>query len=387
MTLKVKKAYLEAIRSRYYNSDKRQKSLILDELCVTTGFARKYAIKILAKGHKEGKKLSGRSKVYSKDAIFHLQKLWHIMDHMCSKKMVVALPTWLVYYQAPNYTKQVEEELLSMSAATIDRYLRSYRAKFASYRRSGTRYGKRFKQIIPIKPFTTNIDRPGFIEADTVAHCGNSLSGKFIWTLTMTDVFSGWTNTRAIFTKDAQTTLSAIDEIDRILPYDMCGFNVDNGTEFLNKSLYEYMSVIKGVEMTRTRPYRKNDNCHVEQKNHTHVREVFGYERYDQVILVKYMNEIYTEYQNLLYNFFVPQLKMVSKYREGAKYRRKYDKPKTPYQRLLESKHLTKGQKEALKRQYNLINPISLKREMSRKISQFRKLKQRLDGEYYYFAG
>ena len=379
MTLSVKKEYLRAIRDRYFNSSKKQKSLILDELCATAGFSRKYAIKILAIKHKEGKKLSGRSRSYSKESIFHLRKLWHIMDHMCSKKMVAAFPIWIEFYQAPNFTLSVKQELLSMSHSTVDRYLKPYRARFRRYKNTGTRFGGKphIKQIIPLKPFNQKVYRPGFVETDTVAHCGGSLSGKFIWSLTFTDVYSGWTDNYAIWDKGSGEVLSAIDYIDRRLPYEMVSCNVDNGSEFLNYSLIEYMRDVKKVDLTRSRPFKKNDNCHVEQKNGTHVRETFGYQRLEHEYLIKYMNEIYKDYHNVLYNFFVPQLKLAEKRREGAKYKKKFEKPKTPYQRLMESKHLSMKEKEELKRKYELLNPITLKREMARKISMFEKLVER----------
>lgn len=386
MTLTVKVEYLKAIRERYYRSSKKQKSLILDELCATTGLNRKYAIRILAKGHKEGKKNSGRTRLYSLDSIIHLRKLWHIMDHICSKKMKAALPIWLEFYKAPNFTDHVKKELLNMSHATIDRYLRSYRAKFRRYNNTGTSYGRKpqLKHIIPLKPFSMKIDRPGYLEIDTVAHCGGSLSGKFIWSLTVTDVYSGWTDNYALWGKTSGEVLSAMDYIDRRLPYSMISCNVDNGTEFLNYSIYEYFKVIKGIDLTRSRAYRKNDNCYVEQKNGTYVRNTFGYERFDKELLVKYMNIIYRDYHNIFYNFFIPQLKMVKKNRDGSKYKRYYDSPKTPYQRLMESEHLTMRQKANLKRRYKSLDPIKLRRELSRKISLFKKIVESQDKVIYW---
>ena len=202
MPLHFKKEYLEAIRRRYFNSSKKEKSKILDELCEITRYNRKYAIRILSQGHKVGPKSSGRTKQYSGNATYHLRKLWHIMGRMCSKKMVAALPVWLSFYEAGGFGPTTKQEILSMSAATIDRYLLDYKRKFARTRRSGTVKGcKRFQNIIPLKIFEPKLQRPGFVEADTVAHCGNSISGKFIWSLTVTDVYSGWTENRAFYGK------------------------------------------------------------------------------------------------------------------------------------------------------------------------------------------
>jgi hypothetical protein len=379
MTLHFKTQYLEQVRRRYFNSSKAQKSKILDELCAVTGYHRKYAIKILSTGHMSGPKASGRSKVYSDMSIFHLKRLWHLMGRMCSKKMVAAFPVWLDFYEGKGFGPLIQNELLSMSAATVDRYLKSYKAQFARRKRTGTiRGSKAFQNIIPLKVFEEKNSVPGFIEADTVAHCGGSLSGQFAWSLTVTDVFSGWTNNQAFLGKTADNTLTAIIRIEKLLPYTIKSFNVDNGTEFLNRYFVEYFNSKPNVQLTRSRAYRKNDNCHVEQKNFTHVRETFGYDRIDHEELIKYMNEIYRDYLNPLLNFFTPQLKLVEKSRVGSKYRRKYDTPRTPYQRLMDSEALSMKQKYQLQKEYEKYNPIELKKGLSRKLSVFKKLLERL---------
>lgn len=380
MTLQFKTQYLEQVRKRYFNSSKARKSKILDELCEVTGYHRKYAIKILSTGHMTGPKASGRKKVYSDLSIVHLKRLWHLMGRMCSKKMVAAFPVWLDFYDATGFGPIVKEEILSMSAATVDRYLKDYKNQFARRKRTGTiRGSKKFQNIIPLKVFEKKNSIPGFIEADTVAHCGSSLSGKFAWSITVTDVFSGWTNNRAMHHKTADGTLSAIIKIDQLLPFSVKSFNVDNGTEFLNRYFVEYFKSRKEIKLTRSRTYRKNDNCHVEQKNFTHVRETFGYNRIEHEDLIRYMNEIYTDYLNPLLNFFTPQLKLVEKKRVGSRYVRKYDKPKTPYQRLLESSELSVKQKHDLTQTYSQLNPIELKKGLSRKISHFEGLLKGFD--------
>lgn len=381
MTLQFKVEYLSAIRIRYFQSSKREKSKILNELCAVAGYNRKYAIRILAIKHHEGKKLSGRSKNFSERAQRHLKRLWVLMGEMCSKKMVQALPTWLEFYQEDDFDDEVRAELLSMSSASIDRYLKSYRASLGRKKRTGTKPGKMFKNVIPLKSFDALVDRPGHIEADTVAHCGDSLSGKFAWSLTFTDVYSGWTENRATFGKDSDEILSAIVDIQFKLPFPVLSFNTDNGTEFLNRALHMHFTEISPAEFTRSRPYKKNDNCHVEQKNWTHVRETLGYERYDQEDQVRMMNILYKLYLNKLQNFFVPQLKLIEKVRVGSKIVKKYDKPKTPYQRLLESPHLTMGQKENLRREFQLLNPIELREVIKRHSVKLRRYKVELELE------
>lgn len=377
MTLEFKTAYLDAIRKRYYAGSKKDKSAILDELCRITGFHRKHAIRILARGHKTGKKASGRTREYSQESITHLQKLWHIMGRICSKKMVAAFPTWLDYYQADGFNNHIKTDLLSMSHATVDRYLKSYKAQFARRKRTGTVRSKRFSSVIPIKDIHTKSHGPGYLQADTVAHCGNSLSGTFIWSLTVTDEFSGWTVNRVSYGKHATSVVAAIMSSLWGYPFNIEQFNTDSGTEFINSKLQEYLDSRK-IEFTRSRAYRKNDNCYVEQKNFTHVRELFGYERYDQEELVYIMNSIYKNYFNLLQNFFIPQLKSVEITRVGAKYVRKYDKPQTPYQRLMNSSDLSVYQKEVLKEKFESLNPIQLRRDLN---DQMKRFKRFVDGK------
>lgn len=377
MTLKFKTAYLDAIRKRYYNGSKKEKSAILDELCNVTGFHRKHAIRILARGHKKGKKASGRTKVYSDECITHLKKLWHIMGRICSKKMVSALPTWLDHYQAVGFNNHIKADLTSMSHATLDRYLKSYKAQFARQKRTGTVRAKRFSNIIPIKDIQTKTNGAGFLQADTVAHCGNSLSGTFIWSLTVTDEYSGWTVNRASYGKHATSVVAAIMSSLWDYPFDIKQFNTDSGTEFINSKLQDYLDT-KKIAFTRSRPYRKNDNCYVEQKNFTHVREIFGYERFDKEELVYMMNDIYKNYFNLLSNFFIPQLKTTEVSRVGAKYVRKYDKAKTPYERLMSSNDLSIYQKEQLREKFESLNPIQLRRDLN---DQMKRFKRFVDGK------
>jgi len=389
MTLLFKTQYLEAIKARYYNSTKKGKSQILDELCKVTGYSRKHAIRVLAEGHMTGKKNSGRTIAYSQEARYHLKRLWHLMGRICSKKMVAAFPMWLEYYQRADFTPLIKEELLSMSSSSIDRYLSSYKKQFVRMRRSGTRRSKKFNNIIPIKNFDHLASRPGYIQADTVAHCGTSLSGIFMWSMTITDEFTGWTENRVTYGKGANNSLEAIVSAFSSLPFKPISFNSDNGSEFINKELHNYIARDSKIDFTRSRPYRKNDNAHVEQKNFTHVRELFGYERFDFKELELSMNNIYKNYFNILHNFFIPQQKLISKVRVGSRYIKKYDTPKTPYQRVMESKDIAKEKKLELKSKFDSFNPLLLKKELNQKMIEFKrehqsfKKKKRLLAEYY----
>lgn len=345
----------------------------MNELCAITGYDRKWAIRI-AKGHKKGPKASGRTKTYSKESIIHLKRLWHVMGRINSKKMVAAFPTWLKFYKADGFNEVIKAELFSMSHSTVDRYLEKYRKQFARTKRTGTKRAKNSLEEIPVKDFTKRAQAAGYLQADTVAHCGNSLSGQFIWTLTVTDEVTGWTENRAIFGKTALTVTSAFMKIFMDLPFKPHTLNTDNGTEFINDRLQKYIIDEKGLNFTRSRPYRKNDNAHVEQKNFTHVREFFGYDRYSKEELVFVMNEIYSEYINVIYNFFIPQHKCIKVERVGSKYKRTFDKTKTAYQRLLDSGTLSMYEREQLIQKYESLNPIELRKELNFQLKRFERI-------------
>jgi hypothetical protein len=288
MSQDLKEEIITKLRLRYQESGKKEKGLILDELCANFEYNRKYAVRLL-----RGKKLRierkrGRKNVYSDKAIGHLKKLWLLMDQLCSKNLVAALPEWLKhYYEADDIIKQ---EIIKMSPSTVDRRLSSYKAEVGRKLRTGTTPGSLLKHVIPIRPHNYNINKPGFAEADTVAHCGGSMSGEFIWSLTLTDICTGWTANRAVWGKGSAGIIYALNSIQNSLPFILIALNVDNGKEFLNQHLIRYLSCYdedkKRIELTRSRPYIKNDNCHVEQKNWTHVRQLFGYERFDDKQLV-----------------------------------------------------------------------------------------------------
>jgi len=389
MTLKFKITYLEAIRRRYFAGSKKRKTEILNELCEVTGYSRKHAIRVLSVGHMTSKKNSGRTRVYSKESIIHLKRIWHIMGRICSKKMAAAMPVWLKFYQGPEFTPLVKEELLNMSSSTIDRYLRDYKKQFSRRKRTGTRRSKHFQNVIPLKNFDHFATRPGYIQADTVAHCGNSLSGVFIWTMTVTDEFTGWTENRAMYGKGALAAHDAVCVALYDVPFRAISFNTDNGTEFLNETLHKLICRDRNIKFTRSRSYRKNDNAHVEQKNFTHVREIFGYERLDFEELVEEMDKIYRFHFNVLHNYFIPQQKLISKTRVGSKYVKVYDAPKTPYQRVMESPDISRRRKEELRKDYEKLNPIELKRELNEKMKEFHRYHEKLKAkkkalmEYY----
>ena len=290
---------------------------------------------------------------------------------MCSKRLHAALPIWLPFYEQAHgpLDPLVRAQLLSISPAAIDRVLKKVRARYPGKGLSGTRHGPTIlKHHIPIRTDNWDIHQPGFLEADTVAHCGNSLAGDFVWSLTLTDIFSQWTENRAVWNKGAAEVLQQVQEVERGLPFLLLGFDVDNGSEFLTWHLWRYfLNRPTPVDLRRSRPYKKNDQAYVEQKNWTHVRQLLGYERIENPDLVPAINELYRTW-GLLHNFFCPTLKLESKVRQGSKTKRKYSKPKTPYQRLLDYPQLSLAQKTQLEARFQQLNPIHLKNQLEQQL-------------------
>jgi hypothetical protein len=365
-----KSEYLRAIWDRYQRAGRRYKTKILDEFCAVCGYTRKYAIGLLGRKPGRRRKKPGPARRYDVRVFEPLKALWLACEQLCSKRLKAALPLWLPFYEAEQgaLEESVRRKLLRISAATIDRLLKKERARYRGKGLCGTRPGGRLKQQIPIRTDNDDVDRPGFLEADTVAHCGNSLAGDFIWSLTFTDIFCQWTENRAVWNKGAAGVLEQVKDMEAQLPFELLGFDVDNGSEFLTHHLWRYLlDRPRPVPLTRSRPYRKNDQAHVEQKNWTHVRQLLGYQRLEQPELVPGINELYRTW-GLLHNCFHPNLKLLSKTRQGAKTIRKYGPPQTPYQRLIQSEHLTPEQKQKLQSQFQQLNPLRLKEQLEQQL-------------------
>lgn len=270
------------------------------------------------------------------------------MGRVCSKRVKKALPEWLDYYQGINCDQETRDKLLKLSHATIDRILKQERKKCRGI--STTRPAKYwYKARIPIQAEDISVAEAGFITADTVADCGDSAGGSYASTITVTDIASTCTLNRAIRSKTQEEVKNGISKIEAALPFAMTAFKSDCGSEFMNRTLFEhFVNRESPVLFFRTRPYHKNDNCHVEQKNFTHVRSLFGYDRFDSDELVDLMNEIYSQYWNPLQNFFIPTMKLALKSREGAKIKKVYDDAQTPFQRLMQITTISEEKKNEL---------------------------------------
>jgi len=367
-----KREYLLAIWGRYQRVGWRFKSKILDEFCAVCGYTRKYAIALLGRQPQRRRKKPGPPKRYDAAVLEPLKVVWLASEQPCSKRLKAALPLWLPFYEQDQGTlaESVRQKLLRMSAATIDRLLKPERARYPGKGVCGTRPGGLLKHQIPIRTGNEDVDRPGYLEADTVAHCGNSLAGDFIWSITFTDIVSQWTENRAIWNKGAAGVLEQVKELEARLPFPLLGFDVDNGSEFLAFHLWRYLlDRPRPVPLTRSRPYRKNDQAHVEQKNWTHVRQLLGYQRLEQARLLPLINELYASW-GLLHNFFCPNLKLRSKIRKGGRTIRRYHPAQTPYERLQASEHLSQEQKQTLRNQFRQLNPLRLKKQVEQQLEK-----------------
>lgn len=374
--------YLKTQRCHYRRGNRAEKKRILDEFCETHGYHRKAAARLLRKAlisDKDPKK-RGKKKTYKPDVLLEpLKKIWLATDQMCGKRLKRALPLWLPHYEKHHepLLKEVSAQLLLMSAATIDRLLKAVKVRYGKGL-SGTKPGSLLRKHIPINTNQWDSKQVGFMEADTVAHCGTSLMGDFVWSITLTDIYSGWTEMRAAWNKGATGIMEGIQDIETHLPFEIKGFDCDNGSEFLNWHLVRYFTERPenkpSIQFTRSRPYQSNDNAHVEQKNWTHVRQVFGYHRFDNPKLVKLMNDLYANEISILFNFFHPCIKLVDKVRIGSSIKKKYDKAQTPYQRLMTSNCLTLEQKKTLQDKFITLDPFDLQKTIQKKLKLLFKL-------------
>ncbi len=373
--------YLDKVVKKYKMANRREKSEILEEFCSVSGYHKKHAIRMLNqhkkciyRGNQQCKETRGRPEKYPSTLYLEpLKNIWLSADQLCGKRLKMALPLWLPYYSTEygELDPIIYQGLLKISAATIDRILASVRVK-CNRGLSGTKPGKILKKHIPIKTDQWDEDKPGFLEADTVAHCGTSLEGSFVWSLTMTDIYSGWTENRAVWNKGAIGVLNQIQDIESSLPFEILGFDSDNGSEFLNWHLIRYFTGEqrhKNIQFTRSRPYHSDDNAHVEQKNWTNVRQIFGYERFNNQGVVELMNDLYKNELSLMNNYFLPNTKLIEKQRVESKIFKKHDKPATPYQRLIKSEYISDLRKNELTKIYNSINPFELRKIIKKKIN------------------
>ena len=314
----------------------------------------------------------GRRATYNDFDKHHLKQVWSLSGYPCSKRLKGLLPEWLTFYDSSDAVKGA---LTAMSPTTMDEVLRLTRAQLKRRRNGGTR-GQKFhiRKLIRLRDASERPKSPGFVETDTVVHCGDRMWGTFANSVTVTDLLSGWTDARVAMGKNAKSVVADLQTLDQGLPFDLKSLYFDNGIEYVNHLLVAEFKTNKGIDVARGRAGKKNDQCHVEQKNSTFVRELFGYARIESQEIVDLMNDLYANEWSQLHNYFMPQMKLVSKDRIGSKTRKKYDKPKTPYQRLLDCPDFPEERKQLLREKKAKLNPFELQASLQKKLAYIHKL-------------
>lgn len=344
------KEYVVRMRQRYRAmKSKRAKGRILDDFCATTELERKYAIKLLRSALEPLRK-RGRKAVYGAAVAESLHQIWLQAVQPCSKLMNPMMDVYVNSYekrQGP-LDPNLRRLLLQVSASSMDRLLKPKRV-LSPRRRCHPMGVAAVRKEVPIRAGEWQVTEPGWMEADTVAHCGGNMAGNFVWSLTMTDILTEWTEIRVMWNRGAAATFERIKDIEQILPFSMRGFDSDNGPEFMNWHLLDYCrTAFRPISFTRSRPYQKNDNAHVEQKNGTHVRGLLGHERIEDPECVEALNQAIRQW-SLWKNLYSPVMKLVSKKHIGHRYRKRYDRPRTPAQRVLECSLVSKDQKARIR--------------------------------------
>jgi hypothetical protein len=363
---------LALYQRRYQGRGTEGKSRLLDDFCEHYGYERKYAIKLLGGtvGALAAKHSPPGPEPRYRPIVEVIEQVWTAAEQLCGKRLVRALPLWLPHYER-HYGKLLASQrklIGEVSAATLDRLLADKKAR-RSKGLGGTQPGTLLRHHVPIQGEVWNEQRIGFMEADSVAHCGSSLAGNFIWSLTYTDLASSWTEGRAVWNKGSSGVLDQTRDVESELPFAILGFDFDNGSEWLNWTLIRYLQVrTKPIQLSRSRPYHKDDNAHVEQKNWMWPRQLLGYGRLERAQEVKPINNLYKEVWGPLHNFFLPSMKLVKKWRVGSRWVRRYDEAQTAYQRLVASGQLKRAEAACLRERYESLDPFKLAAELERRL-------------------
>ncbi len=371
------KEYFVTLYERYHRASVALKSRILDELCATIKYNRKYAIRKLngpppdttPRAHPRR-----RGYTYSAKILDVLAQVWAVAGYPCGVRLHALVPCWLPWIQKRWPLKPAEvQQLRTISPSQLDRRLVGKKRQLKKRRYGRTKPGTLLKHHIPIKTDHWDVHEPGFVEMDTVAHCGNSAEGEFAHTVNQTDIVTTWVESRAILGKGEAAVVAALDEMRAACPFTLRGYDSDNGSEFLNWHLLRYCAH-QQIQPTRSRPYKKDDNAHIEQKNWTHVRKLVGYARYESPAAVAALNDLYRNELPQFMNLFLPSMKLVKKVRVGSRRTRQYDIPQTPLDRVIASKHGDPRKVAALLHLRATLNPFTLAATIDRKLQRLGKL-------------
>jgi hypothetical protein len=371
VSARAKREYVAAIYQRYRHAKRPDKQRILDEFCAVTGYHRKAAIRVLT-GPAPGAARPARLRplIYPPPVIEALRDIWVAAGYPWSVRLKALLPLWLPWARRRlRLRARVEQQLLAISPRQIDRRLAPYRRDLTKRLYGRTKPGSLLKHHIPLRTDRWDVSTPGFTEVDLVAHCGSSGDGEFVHSLNLTDIHTTWVETAAVLGRGQAAVQAALEELRQALPFRLCGIDSDNGAEFINQHLWHYCQAHE-IQFTRGRPYKKDDNAHIEQKNWTHVRKLLGYVRYDTPAAREAIHALYRHELRLLQNFFLPSVKLLQKERVGARLRRRYDAPRTPLERVLASPGLDPARAAELQRQRERLDPFALARTIEQALDR-----------------
>lgn len=373
----------KVVKERYIRASKKEKGKILDEYCASTGYNRKYAIYkmrhfIPPPPGRPKKKNRVRKRIYDDDVKRALIFIWKTLNFISSHRLKPFIKEILPRLREKGYldiSDKTAEKLLRISRATIDRLLKNEKIKLKRKKRCTTKPGTLLKRQIPIRAGEWKETEPGYAEIDLVPHCGDSVSGQFAYTLNFTDINTAWFEAHTVLGRAQERVFNGLKSIRSRLPFSLKGIDSDNDGAFINHQLKRYCEK-ENIVFTRSRPYRKNDNAHIEQKNWTCVREIFGYIRIECEESIKLMNILYQGPLRLYINFFQPVQKCIKKIREGSRIKKQYDTAKTPYQRVKESPYIDRKTKRQLTKIYKNLDPVALLRKINKILNQIEKIEK-----------
>ncbi len=355
--------YLQRIHPRYQQASRPERQRILDEFCANCSYHRKHAIRLLNRPlptARAAPRRRVRGRTYGSQTLSVLKAIWAAADYPWSVRLKALLPEWMPWIRRRfRINAQIEQQLLRISARSIDYRLREEKRRQRRRLYGRTKPGSLLKHHIPLKTDHWDVSEPGFTEIDLVSHSGNSAAGDFCYSLNLTDIHTGWTETQAVLGKNQEAVRAALAAIRQTLPFALRGIDSDNGSEFINDHLYRYCQAER-IQFTRGRPYKKDDNAHIEQKNWTHVRRLLGYVRYDSPEAREAINGLYRQELRRFQNLFLPSVKLAKKERVGSRLRRRYQAPQTPLQRLEASGKADEVQMAELRRQQQKLDPFEL---------------------------
>lgn len=385
MARQSKREYLRSIYQRYQHARRTEKSAILEEFCKVCGYNRKYTIWLLNRPLPKAaarRRRTPRSPTYSKAVVGILAQVWKASGYLCSQRLKAALAHWLCWIrQRFDLTPQLEHQLLAISPRQMDRRLSPYKRTLKRRLYGTTRPGSLLKQMIPIKTDHWDVTTPGYLEIDLVSHSGASAAGEFIHSLDSVDIATCWVERKAVMSKGRFGILDAVKEIEGKLPFPLKGIDSDNGSEFINSHLLTFCQqrpMGHAIQFTRSRPYKKDDNAHIEQKNWTHVRKLLGWDRYDTVEALQAINRLYEELR-IFQNLFQPSMKLKTKIRKGSRLIRRYDAPRTPFERVLEYQGADPRKVAALNHTLKTTDPFELSCRIDQQLDRLYQLASRPD--------